>query len=62
MVTVYFRNGHTARVGDAATAAYDMSFTHGGEAVAVAALVCKDKDGKVVAEFRLDDVTGYAIE
>ena len=61
MVTVYFRNGHTAQVQAAAKVEIQTIFPTPGQRDAVAGLACLDSSGNTVGEFRLDDVSGYAV-
>ena len=62
MVRVYFKNGHSAAASHATTAETTTIFEVSAAGTGVAGLVCKDKEGKVVAQFRLDDIIGYEID
>ena len=62
MVRVYFKNGHSAAVSRAAAADIEVIFQASTATDGAAGLVCKDKDGKVVGQFRLEDIIGYEVE
>ena len=62
MVRVYFTNGHSAAVSSATTVDIDMIFQAGAAPDGVVGLVCKDKQGKVVGQFKVADIIGYEIE
>ena len=62
MVRVYFTNGHSAAVSSATTVDIEMIFRIGAAADGVAGLICKDKQGKIVGQFKVVDIIGYEID
>jgi hypothetical protein len=62
MVHVYLNDGKAISVSDAVTVEAATVFATSSAATGWRGIVCKDREGKVVAEFRTDTISGYTIE
>jgi hypothetical protein len=60
MLNIYLTNGATVRIEDATQVESTTIFRANVSSLSIEGLVCKDAEGRVVGEFKLHDISGYA--
>jgi hypothetical protein len=63
MVRVYFTNGHSSAIKAATSVETKEIFElQSPQTINDRGIVCKDKNGAVVGEFKVSEIVGYEIE
>jgi hypothetical protein len=62
MVVVYLKSGVSVQVRNAQSADTEDAFIPLGGKTGKLGLVCKGAGGKTIAEFKFEDISGYAIQ
>jgi hypothetical protein len=60
MLNIYLTNGSTVQIEDATQVESTTILRASASSLSIEGLVCKDAAGRVVGEFKLHDISGYA--